>query len=53
MQEDVEFKKKQQEEKKKLAEMQAKASGKGPLGKCPPVFLLTNLFADVILFCRR
>ncbi|CAM0141866.1 unnamed protein product [Umbelopsis sp. WA50703] len=31
--EDVAFKKKQQEEAKKLKEMQAKAAGKGPLGK--------------------
>ncbi|ORX45681.1 translation machinery associated TMA7 [Hesseltinella vesiculosa] len=29
--EDIAFKKKQQEEAKKLKEMQAKASGKGPL----------------------
>jgi hypothetical protein len=29
----VAFKKKQQEEAKKLKEMQAKAAGKGPLGK--------------------
>lgn len=28
---DLEFKRKQQEEKKKLAELKAKATGKGPL----------------------
>lgn len=43
-QDDVEFKKKQQEEKKKLADLAAKAAQKGPLGKLlTPSFSLPTL----------
>ncbi|KAG0168553.1 hypothetical protein DFQ30_004596 [Apophysomyces sp. BC1015] len=39
--EDLAFKKKQQEEAKKLKEMQSKAAGKGPLQMCKVLILAT------------
>ena len=45
LQSDMEFKKKKQEEARKLKEMQAKAAGKGPLGEYADNEICYNAFS--------